>query len=65
MKYQSVSVPEDLIKTMNKIDSSWNKIKINHFDSNQYIVQDDRSNNKVEDINLELVERSICRLVAL
>ena len=44
MKYQSVPVSEDLIKTMNKTDSSDNKIQINHFHSNQSIVWDDHSN---------------------
>ena len=36
--YQSVPIPEDLIKTMNKIDLSDNKIKIDHFDNNQSVV---------------------------
>ena len=38
MKYQSVPVPEDLIKTMKKTDSSDNKIQIDHFDIKQSIV---------------------------
>ena len=45
MKYQSVPVPEDLIETMNKTDSSDNKIQINHFDSDHSIVRDDHPNN--------------------
>ena len=45
MKYQSVPVPEDLIKAMNKTNSSDNKIQINHFDSNQSIVRNDYSYN--------------------
>ena len=38
MKYQSVPVPEDLIELMNKIDSSDNKIWIDHFDIEQSVV---------------------------
>ena len=45
MKYQSVPVHEDLIKTMNKIDSSDNKIQIDHFNIEQSILRDDHSNN--------------------
>ena len=48
-KYQSVSVPEDLIKTMDKTDSSDNKIQTNHFNSNQSIVWDNHSNNNNND----------------
>ena len=44
-KYQSVPVPKDLIKGMNKTDSSDNKIQIDHCGSNQSIVWDDHSNN--------------------
>ena len=46
MKYQSVPVPEDLIKTMNKTDSSDNKIRIDHFDIKQSVVGNNHSNNK-------------------
>ena len=49
MKYQSVTVPEDLTETMNKTDSSDNKIQIDHFDSNQSVVLDDHSNNNDDD----------------
>ena len=49
MKYQSVPIPEDLINTMNKIDSSDNKIQIDHFDSDQSIVWDNHSNNNDND----------------
>ena len=45
MKYQSIHVPEDLIKAINKTDSSNNKIQVNHFNSDQSIVWDDHSNN--------------------
>ena len=45
MKYQSVPVPENLIKLTNKTDSSDNKIQIDHFDIKQSVVQDDYSNN--------------------
>ena len=45
MEYQSVPVPEDLIKTMNETDSSDNYIQINHFDSDQPVVRDYRSDN--------------------
>ena len=34
---------------MNKTDSSDNKIRIDHFDSNQSIVRDDHSNNNDDD----------------
>ena len=37
MKYQSVPVPRDLIELMNKIDSSKNKIRVDHFDIKQSI----------------------------
>ena len=45
MKYQPVSVPEDLIKAINETDSFINKIQINHFCSDYSIAQDDHSNN--------------------
>ena len=48
-KYQSIPVPEDLIETMNKTNSSDNKIQINHFNSNQSVVWDDHSNNNDDD----------------
>ena len=46
MKYQSVSVPKDLIELVNKTDSSNNKIQIDHFNIEQSIVQENYSNNK-------------------
>ena len=49
MEYQSVPVPEDLINTMNKTDSSDNNIQINHCNSKQRVVWDDHSNNKDDD----------------
>ena len=45
MNYQSVPVPKDLIKAMNKTDSSNNKIRIDHFYIEQSIVQENYSNN--------------------
>ena len=44
MKYQSVPVPEDLIEVTNEIDASDNKIHVNHFYNNYFIVQDNHSN---------------------
>ena len=44
-EYQSVPVPDDLIKTISKTDSSDNKIHVNHFDGDHSIVQNDHSNN--------------------
>ena len=49
MKYQSVPVPGDLIKLMNKTDSSNNKIRINHFNIEHSLVREDYSNNKKYD----------------
>ena len=46
MKYQSVPIPEDLIKLANTTDSSDSKIQINHFDIKQFVEQDNHSNNK-------------------
>ena len=45
MTYQPIHVPEDLIEAINKMDSSNNKIQVDHFDSNHSIVQDGHSNN--------------------
>ena len=44
-EYQSVPVPEDLIKVISETDSPDNKIQVNHVDSNHSIAQDDHSNN--------------------
>ena len=49
MKYQSVPVPEDLIKAINETDPCDNKIQVDHFNSNHSIVQDDYSNNSKDD----------------
>ena len=46
IKYQSVSVPEDLIGTTNKTDSSNNKNPIGSFDIEQSVVQNNHSNNR-------------------
>ena len=35
MKYQSVPVPEDLTKAINKMDLSNNKIKVDHLNGDQ------------------------------
>ena len=45
MEYQSVPVPEDLIKAINETDSSNNKIQVDHVNSEDSIVQDEHSNN--------------------
>ena len=44
MKYQSVYVSEVLIKAVNKTNSSNNKIHVDHFDNNYFIVPDNHSN---------------------
>ena len=49
MNYQSVPVPKDLTKAINKMDSSNNKIEVDHLDSDQSIVQNDYSNNDDND----------------
>ena len=49
MKYQSVPVPEDIIKAMKGTDSFDNKIQINHFNIEHSIVRDDHSNNNHND----------------
>ena len=48
-EYQLVPVPEDLIKAINKTDSSNNKIQVDHLNSEDSIVQDDHSNNNKDD----------------
>ena len=45
MKYQSVPVPKDLIKAINEMDSSNNKIQVDHVNSEDSIVQDEHCNN--------------------
>ena len=49
MKYQSVPLPEDLIKVISKTDSSDNKISVDHFNSDYSIVRDDHYNNNNDD----------------
>ena len=49
IKRQLVPIPKNLIDPMNKIDSSDNKIEIDHFDSNQSVVPDDHFNNNDND----------------
>ena len=49
MKYQSVPLPEDLSKAENKIDSSDNKIHVNNFDNDYFIVWDNRFNINNDD----------------
>ena len=48
-EYQSVPVPEDLIKAISETDSYDNKIQVNHFDRDHSIVNDDHSNNNNDD----------------
>ena len=48
-EYQSVHVPENLIKAMSKTNSYDNKIQIIHSNNDKAIVQDDHSNNHNED----------------
>ena len=49
MEYQSVPVPEDLIKEVNETNSSDNKIYVDHFDNNYSLVRDNHSNNNNDD----------------
>ena len=49
MEYQSVPVPEDLIKATCETESYDNKNQTNRFDANHPIVQDDHSNNNDDD----------------
>ena len=49
VKYQPIHVPEDLMEAINEIDSSNNKIKVNHFNSDHSIIQENRSNNNKHD----------------
>ena len=44
-KYQSVSIPKDLIETINETNLSNNKIQVDHFDSDHSIIRDDHFNN--------------------
>ena len=60
---QSVHVFEDLIKRMNKTDSSDNKIQIDHFDIQQYVVQDNHSiNNEYDHQKLQAIIRIILKM---
>ena len=45
IKYQPVSMPGNLFKTTNGIDSLTTKIQINYFDSDQFTAQDNHFNN--------------------
>ena len=49
IKYQLVPIPEDLIETANKTESSDNKIQINCFDIKQSVVRNNYSNNNKYD----------------
>ena len=49
MKYQSIPVPKDLIKSVNTKHSFDNKIQIDHFNIEQYILRDDHFNNNKYD----------------
>ena len=49
MKYQSVPIPEDLVKVTNTTNSSNNKIQVDHVNSEDSIVQDDHFNNNKDD----------------
>ena len=49
MKYQSVPVPDDLIKTMSKTESSNNRIQIDCFNIKQSVIRDNHSNNNEYD----------------
>ena len=48
IKYQPIHTPEDIIKATNEEDLFNNKIQINHFDSDHFILQDGYS-DKCED----------------
>ena len=62
MKYQSVPLPEDLIKAMNKTDSSDNKIQVNHSNGDHSIVQDNHSNITTMTVVLILMMRIILKM---
>ena len=49
MKYQTVSVPENLIKIINETDSFFTKIQFGHFYSDCFTDQDDHSDNNKDD----------------
>ena len=48
-KYKSVTIFEDLIEAINKINTFTNKIQINHFDSDHYTAQHDHFRNTQDD----------------
>ena len=48
-KRQPICVPQDLIKAINETDFFNNKIKIDHFDNDHFIVKDDHSHNYEDD----------------
>ena len=45
MKYQLVPTPENLLKTINEMNSCTTKIQFNHFDSDRFTAQDDHFEN--------------------
>ena len=45
MKYQPMNVPEDLFEAINGTNSFNNKMQVDHFGRDQFIVQDDHSDN--------------------
>ena len=49
--YQTVTVPEDLIDTINKTDSDDNKSQVGGFDTFHSIVHDGQSNNNDDDVH--------------
>ena len=57
MKYQSVPVPEDLIKAINKTDSSNNKIQVDHVNNKDSTIQDDHSNNNKDDSQTQFKDK--------
>ena len=48
-KYKPVTIPDDLIEAINKMDTFTNKIQINYFDSDHYIAEEDHFDNTQND----------------
>ena len=49
LKYKPVPMPEDLIATINEIDTFTTNIQIDHFHSKHYTAQEDRFDNIQDD----------------
>ena len=49
LKYKPLPMSEELIETLNEMDTFTTNIKINHFDSDHYTAQEDHFDNNQDD----------------